>query len=75
MTVIIPNYLKEEFVDLLHKSNQGVLSTKQLAQYSAYWPELMTNIENTVRYHEMMFLTFLARKLQSIYRNRQSAIK
>lgn len=46
--LIIPDSLRQEFVDLLHKSHQGVVSTKLLAQESVYWPGIMLDIENVV---------------------------
>lgn len=45
---IIPETLKHEFLELLHRSHQGVVSTKLLAQDSVYWPGIMVDIENMV---------------------------
>lgn len=40
--------MKREFLDLLHKSHQGVVSTKLIARDSIFWPGIMTDIENTI---------------------------
>lgn len=47
--LIIPDTVKQEFMEFLHKSHQRVVSTKLLAQETVYWPGLITDLENFIR--------------------------
>nr|CAI5830578.1 unnamed protein product [Callosobruchus analis] len=46
--IIIPSRLREEFLILLHKSHQGVVACKKLAEESIYYPGWLKDIENVV---------------------------
>lgn len=46
--LIIPSSLRQEFLKLTHRSHQGVVSCKKLAQECIYWPGITSDIENLV---------------------------
>nr|CAI5849336.1 unnamed protein product [Callosobruchus analis] len=46
--LIIPSRLREEFLTLLHKSHQGVVACKKLAEQSIYYPGWLKDVENVV---------------------------
>lgn len=46
--LLIPLKLQHEFLELMHKSHQGVVSSKKLAQECIYWPGICNDIENLV---------------------------
>nr|CAI5844124.1 unnamed protein product [Callosobruchus analis] len=46
--LLVPTALRLEFLGLLHKSHQGVVSCKRRAQETVYWPGITVDIEKLV---------------------------
>lgn len=46
--ILIPESLKQEFLDLIHQSHQGVVSCKKKAQETIYYPGILADIEKFV---------------------------
>lgn len=46
--IIIPEALKEEFLNIIHQSHQGVVSCKKRAQEAIYYPGITADIEKLV---------------------------
>jgi len=46
--IVIPRVMRTEALDILHKSHQGIVRTKQLARDLLFWPGLNAAIEDKV---------------------------
>ena len=47
--IVIPPSLRADMLKLIHKSHLGIVKCKQRAREVMYWPNMNTDIENTVK--------------------------
>ena len=48
LRVVVPNFLRKEYIHLLHKGHPGTNATKRRAKDMVYWPSMMLEIDCTI---------------------------
>ena len=48
LRVVVPNFLRKEYIHLLHKGHPGTNATKRRAKDMVYWPSMKLEIDCTI---------------------------